>query len=296
METLAHIQQKLAGAEDLKSVVRTMKAMAAANIGQYELAVRALGKYHRTIALGIHACFSEKPTSVFLHKRAGQTRKAPLHCAVVFGSDQGLVGQFNDTLADFAAAYLADLPGDKEFWVVGERMRLRLLDMGFHPTKNFPLPGVVEGVTPLVSQILINSEEEVQSGRFNGVYVFNNQPKTGVGYTSVVERLLPLDEQWKQRFLALEWPTTLLPQVAGSRPGTLLALLHEYLFASLFKACAASLASENASRLTAMQRAEKNIEELLDHLNHQFHQLRQGLIDEELFDVISGFEALKKRR
>ncbi|MFT7031073.1 MAG: F-type H+-transporting ATPase subunit gamma, partial [Marinoscillum sp.] len=62
----------------------------------------------------------------------------------------------------------------------------------------------------------------------------------------------------------------------------------------LFKACAESLASENASRLVAMQRAEKNIEELLDKLNHQFHQLRQGLIDEELFDVVSGFEAIKK--
>lgn len=90
----------------------------------------------------------------------------------------------------------------------------------------------------------------------------------------------------------LKWPTTIIPQVAGGMQDTLLALIHEYLFASLFKACAESLASENASRLVAMQRAEKNIEELLDKLNHQFHQLRQGLIDEELFDVISGFEAI----
>ncbi|MCA9458088.1 MAG: F0F1 ATP synthase subunit gamma, partial [Nitrospira sp.] len=42
----------------------------------------------------------------------------------------------------------------------------------------------------------------------------------------------------------------------------------------------------------AMQRAEKNIDELLEDLNQRFHQLRQRSIDEELFDVISGFEAL----
>jgi F-type H+-transporting ATPase subunit gamma len=60
----------------------------------------------------------------------------------------------------------------------------------------------------------------------------------------------------------------------------------------LFKACAESLASENSSRLAAMQRAEKNIEEMLDALNHKFHSLRQSTIDEELFDVVSGFEAL----
>jgi F-type H+-transporting ATPase subunit gamma len=43
-----------------------------------------------------------------------------------------------------------------------------------------------------------------------------------------------------------------------------------------------------------MQRAEKNIDELLEDLNRSFHRLRQSGIDEELFDVISGFEALTK--
>ena len=61
---------------------------------------------------------------------------------------------------------------------------------------------------------------------------------------------------------------------------------------SLFRACAESLASENASRLAAMERAERNINELLENLHGTFHRLRQGTIDEELFDVISGFEAL----
>jgi F-type H+-transporting ATPase subunit gamma len=77
---------------------------------------------------------------------------------------------------------------------------------------------------------------------------------------------------------------------------TLQALIREYLFISLFRACAESLASENASRLAAMQRAEKNIDELLEDLNQTFHRLRQSGIDEELFDVISGFEALAAPR
>ncbi len=55
---------------------------------------------------------------------------------------------------------------------------------------------------------------------------------------------------------------------------------------------AESLASENASRLAAMQRAEKNINELLEEFNGSYHRLRQSGIDEELFDVISGYEAL----
>ena len=46
----------------------------------------------------------------------------------------------------------------------------------------------------------------------------------------------------------------------------------------------------------AMQRADKNIDELLEHLTGTFHRFRQSGIDEELFDVISGFEALSKRQ
>jgi F-type H+-transporting ATPase subunit gamma len=66
------------------------------------------------------------------------------------------------------------------------------------------------------------------------------------------------------------------------------------LFILLFQACAESLASENASRLAAMQRAEKNIEDMLDEMNRRFHRIRQESIDEELFEVISGYDALAR--
>ncbi|MGK0156719.1 MAG: F-type H+-transporting ATPase subunit gamma [Neolewinella sp.] len=78
----------------------------------------------------------------------------------------------------------------------------------------------------------------------------------------------------------------------GHTGATLRALTHEFLFISLFRPCAESMASENASRLATMQRADKNINELLEQLRESFHRLRQGLIDEQLFDIVSGFEAL----
>ena len=87
-----------------------------------------------------------------------------------------------------------------------------------------------------------------------------------------------------------------MPEVTGGGTAALRALIREYLFVSLFRACAESLASENASRLAAMQRADKNIDELLEALNGTFHRLRQSGIDEELFDVVSGFEALTRER
>lgn len=150
METLANLQQKLSGAEDLKSVVRTMKAMAASNIGQYESAVSSLSYYNRTIALGILAYFRQEQTNTFSKQPITLKKEAPTHCAIVFGSDQGLVGQFNDSLAEFVAKHLADLPGKKEIWAIGERVELKLEDLDFNITKQFPVPNAVEAITPLV--------------------------------------------------------------------------------------------------------------------------------------------------
>ncbi len=114
-------------------------------------------------------------------------------------------------------------------------------------------------------------------------------------YAPVSRRLLPLDAAWRRNLVAFPWPTRQVPEVFGRRATTLRTLIREYLFVSLYRACAESLASENASRLAAMQRAEKNIEELLEDLDGRFNRLRQSSIDEELFDVISGFEALSKQ-
>ena len=108
-----------------------------------------------------------------------------------------------------------------------------------------------------------------------------------------MKQLVPLDEKWKQSFDEFRWPTHKIPQIAGGVEPTLKALIREYLFVSLFKASAESLVSENSSRLSAMERANKNIEELLYDLGLKYHQERQKAINEELFDVIAGFEALK---
>jgi F-type H+-transporting ATPase subunit gamma len=212
--------------------------------------------------------------------------------AVVFGSDQGLVGQFNDVIADYAIKTLAALPGKPQVWAVGERVHARLADAGLPLIGLFTVPNSVQAITPLVGQIQIESEAHRAKGEYARLYVFHNRPQSGALYEPVSQRLLPLDAQWQQGLAKIHWPTTNLPEVMGGGSATLRLLIREYLFISLFRACAESLASENASRLAAMERADKNINDLLEQLHGSFHQLRQSSIDEELFDVISGFEAL----
>ena len=202
------------------------------------------------------------------------------------------MGQFNDVVADYAIKALAALPGKAQVWAVGERVHARLADAGLRLAGLFTVPNSVQAITPLVGKIQIESEAHRDKGENAGLWVFHNRPLSGALYEPVSQRLLPLDAQWQQGLAKVRWPTANLPQVMGGGSATLRALIREYLFISLFRACAESLASENASRLAAMERADKNINDLLEQLHGSFHQLRQSSIDEELFDVISGFEAL----
>ncbi len=292
-ETTASLARKIGSAGDLQSVVRTMKALAASSIGQYEKSVRALGDYYRTVELGLGACFRASKVVAPIANRKQKTDTGAIG-AVVFGSDQGLVGQFNDVVADFAVKTLAALPGKPEVWAVGERVQARLTDAGLKPIGIFAVPNSVQSITPLVGQIQIESEARRAKGEYARLYIFHNRPKSGALYEPVSQRLLPLDAAWQKGLAEVPWPTKVLPEVMCSDTVTLRALIREYLFISLFRACAESLASENASRLAAMERADKNIDELLETLHGTFHRIRQAGIDEELFDVISGFEALSK--
>ncbi|WP_259066036.1 F0F1 ATP synthase subunit gamma [Mucilaginibacter sp. X4EP1] len=292
MDTLEDLRKKLSGAKDIKSVVRAMKAMAASNITQYEAAVSSLGDYYHTVSLGIVAwLIHEKINGVTDNKVPGRSNGKSV-CAIVFGSDQGLVGRFNNVMADFVKRSLDALPGNKTLWVIGERVQLLLADAGLMAAKTFAVPNAIDAVTPLIGQILAAIGDLTERQPETQFYIFHNQPKPLAGYEPAVQRLLPLDERWRHDFDQVKWPTSKLPELIGDPGPALLALINEYLFVSLFKACAESLASENASRLEAMQRADKNIGNLLDSLGHKFQRLRQSSIDEELFDVVSGFEAL----
>lgn len=290
-DTLISLQRRKQSAGDLASVVRAMKAMATSNIVQYEMAVKSLQEYYHTISLGLHACFRNERISVAPNTGSRQGQRT---IAVIFGSDQGLVGRFNDTITSFAQEIITDIPGQIEIWAVGERVYSLLLDGGFTSTKLFNVPNSVSAITPLVNHILIKSEEYRQKSQSYSFRIFYNSPLEGVGYQQESRQLFPPDEKWYAEISDIEWPSQNLPQVIGGTESTLRTLIREYLFVSLYKACAESLAAENASRLEAMERSEKNIDEMLGELNMAHNRLRQSTIDEDLFDIIAAFEALKK--
>lgn len=293
-DSLESLKRKITGAGDLGSVVRTMKALAASSITQYENAVQSLDIYYRTIELGLALSFRQSRYVQALENKLQKSFEASV--IIVFGSDQGLVGQFNEIIAEFVTNQIRQFHGKKSLWTVGERIYSHLENAGLPCSQLFTLPNSVNKIASFVGQILTKIETYYERNENTQFYIFHNRPRTGSFYEPARQCLIPLDEVWRHELTQMRWPTKYLPEIIGNNKTTQQALVREYLFVSLFRTCAESLASENASRLAAMQRAEKNIKELLEDLHLAYHQLRQSAIDEELFDVISGSEALSKKK
>ncbi|MDD3581861.1 MAG: F0F1 ATP synthase subunit gamma [Desulfobacca sp.] len=91
MPTTEAIQRKIKTAQDLQSVVKTMKALAAVNIRQYERAVTSVNEYHRAVALGLQILLRHRPEA--MHVALDSMARLG---ALVFGSDQGMCGMFNE--------------------------------------------------------------------------------------------------------------------------------------------------------------------------------------------------------
>jgi F-type H+-transporting ATPase subunit gamma len=285
------LRKKIGKVRTLGSVVRTMKTLASLNIRQYEESVRSLADYNHTIELALAGSMKSGHRSYFGPETPG--KKQSVMAAIVFGSDQGLVGQFNDHLAGLVKDRFDGSAESRHIMVVGEQIRLRLALSGMVAESSFGVPGSVNAITWLVGDLLMAIEQLSEKASLRELRMFYNTPSGGGLYQSVSMRLLPLDDSWERDTLGRNlWPTKTIPDLPGGQDMTRWALVREYLFVSIFRVCAESLAAENASRLAAMQRAGKNIDEMLEELSRHYRERRQARIDEELFDVVSGFSAL----
>lgn len=292
MTTQEDMRRRIDSTQDLQSVVKTMKALAVVSIRQYEQAVAALNEYHQTIELGLQ---------VLLHDRRGAVEPAPAPGeqlgAIIFGSDQGMVGQFNEQIVAHTRNVLHELqirPAAVRFVAVGERVAVQLAAIGAAPEADFMVPSSVAAITALVQELLVRIDSWRAKEGVDRIFLFYNAARSGAGYQPTHLRLLPVDAAWLHDLAERPWESRRLPTYTMNWDALFAALVRQHLFVALYRACAESLASEHASRLAAMQGAESNIEERLEELTRAFHHQRQTAITEELLDIVSGVTALEE--
>ena len=288
-QSLESMRGRIGSAEDLYAVVRVMKALAAASIRQCERAVESLAEYNRTIEMGLQIVLRDRPEAIAANSTSGQRWGI-----IVFGSDQGMCGAFNEQIATFALEQINALAEqqDRTVLVVGARVVGRLEDAGCALRERFPLPSTVAGISLAVHEVLLKVEELRFQHGIDQFLLIHHRPSTPVGSWPSKLQLLPIDHAWLRSLATRDWASGSLPTFTMDWRRLLSALIRQYLFVALYRAFAESMASESASRLASMQAAEKNIQSHLSRLTVEYHQQRQQAITEELLDIIAGFETL----
>jgi len=293
MQTTESLNRRIASTEDLQGVVRTMKVIAAVSIRQYEKAVESLSEYNRTVEMGLQILLKNRPEIVpakpDLDQRLG---------AIIFGSDQGMCGQFNEQISSYAITQLDNLKtksGERLIMAVGARVIPHLEEAGLQVEEYFSIPGSIAAITTKVQDMVLKIEQWRSQGQVERILIFYNKPISGSSYRPHSLHLFPLDPGWFRNLIKKDWPSRVLPTFTMDWQRLFHVLIREYFFVSLYRAFAESLTSENASRLASMQGAESNIEDRLKELKMQYNQLRQSSITEELLDIVAGFTALTSK-
>jgi F-type H+-transporting ATPase subunit gamma len=290
MATLESLVRKMKSVDDLQSIVRTMKAMAAANLHQYERSVESLQDYHHTVALGLQIVL--RGNGAKMAPKIPLPRRKGALLAVVIGTDYGFAGQFNEEIIRYALQVLNhDHSGNCQVIAVGGQIAAGLTPLQRIITASFSLPASLAGINPLVQRLLLEIERLKADQDIEEVLLLFNRPAAATTYTQEKVRLFPVSMEDLHSKTG-KWPSRSMPISAISHEQMLSALVREYIYVNIFRSIALSMAGENASRLAAMHAAVKKIEEVSDALTMKYRQNRQNAITGELLDIISGFEAL----
>ena len=284
--TLDEMGRKLNSVTTLGSVVRVTKAVAASQVRRCRVAAQASQHYAHNIAMALYVLFHKGRFGVQAAKKGSHP---PV--VVVFGTDQGLVGSFNDRLVQYVVSRIGSFHEARVF-SFGARASNRLEDAGIVLKKALPLPAASGTVAYSIYGLISEIEPLLLANPDTQVLLFHNRLTSAVTYEPRLTRILPLDEAWKDELLQNPWPTHQIPEVLGDEEKAFTDLLREYLVVGFSRTIAETLACENVSRFLSMQRAEKNIDEVRTELQQNFNLFRQNAIDDELFDVIGGFSAL----
>ncbi|MGE0410227.1 MAG: FoF1 ATP synthase subunit gamma [Amphiplicatus sp.] len=290
MSALEQLLRRQKTAQDLQSVVGVMKSLSAVAVRRYEAVARATLGYHAAVTLGLQAV---------LRRAALKPREAAPSAAfsvyVIIGSDRGLCGRFNEGVVDLAEARLTAEKARGLVLTVGARVEARLQARGFASSMTTPVPSATEAIGETVETILMWLDEQREKHGIERVCVFYNRRAGDKLANAREETILPVFEERLVELRDQKWPSRSLPTFTAPADDLFSRLVRELVFLSFFTAIGESLASEHASRLAAMQRAERHIEEYLTTLGGEIREQRQNSITQQLLDIVGSFNVMKER-
>jgi F-type H+-transporting ATPase subunit gamma len=290
MASLDDLKKRIASVKSTQKITKAMKMVAAAKLRKAQESAekgRPYSEKMNNIILNLSNGISDKENTSKLLSGTGNDK---VHLCVVMTSDRGLCGGFNSNIIKKAKSYFSKISADgKEFKIItvgskgndqlkrvyGEKI---IENISFKESKN-----VNYFDADKVGKMVI---EKFEAGEFDVCTIFYNQFKNVITQIPQAQQIVPLNNEEDENNSDESY------EFEPDEDEILSNLLPKNISTQIFKAMLENSASEQGSRMSAMDNATRNAGEMVDKLTIEYNRSRQAAITKELIEIISGAESL----
>ncbi len=279
MARLAEIQSHIESIGGLLDIVGAMRSLAGMRVHEAQRSLAAIRHYSESVAASIAAALLLLP-----EPPAGSQPARDRRAVVVFASEHGFVGAFNDRVLEAAGAIVQPR---EALLVLGSRGAALATERGLPVAWSTPMASHPAGAPETARGLAAELYRRIARGEVTRIELVHARQRRGAAGAIEHRVLLPLD------LAALHAEPPRQAPLHNLAPGVLLEkLTAEYVLALLMEAAVESIASENAARLATMESARGNVSRKLDELRQAARLTRQDEITMELLDIATGAAAL----
>ena len=292
MASLDDLKKRISSVKSTQKITKAMKMVAAAKLRRAQESAekgRPYSKKMNNIILNLSSGISDKESAPQLLVGSGENK---IHLCVVLTSDRGLCGGFNSNIIKKAKSYFQK--------ILNEGKTLKIITVGskgYDQLKRVYKDNIIEKISfkeskninyfdaDKVGKIIIDKFEKKE---FDLCVIFYNQFKNVMTQIPQEQQIIPLKASEKKEDSLSEDSYEFEPE----EDEILSNLLPKNISTQIFKAMLENSASEQGSRMSAMDNATRNAGEMVDKLTIEYNRSRQAAITKELIEIISGAESL----
>ena len=291
MASLDDLKKRIASVKSTQKITKAMKMVAAAKLRKAQESAekgRPYSEKMNNVILNLSSGISDKENAPKLLSGTGNDK---VHLCVVMTSDRGLCGGFNSNIIKKAKSYFSK--------ILSEGKELKIITVGSKGNdqlKRMYGDKIIENISfkesknanyfdaDKVGKIVI---DKFESSEFDVCTIFYNQFKNVITQIPQAQQIVPLNSEDSEDNTSEE-----SYEFEPDEDEILSNLLPKNISTQIFKAMLENSASEQGSRMSAMDNATRNAGEMVDKLTIQYNRSRQAAITKELIEIISGAESL----
>jgi F-type H+-transporting ATPase subunit gamma len=288
---LRDIRNRIGSVKSTRQITKAMKMVAAAKLRRAQDAILKTRPYAQLLDRTLNRVAARAAAEGALSHPLLAARELKTAEIVLITSDRGLAGGFNSNISRRVQRFITE-EGERfqqtTVATIGRKGRDFFRARKFEIRKDFT--GIHSGLDYAKADAIAREyTERYLAGEVDAVYLAFNEFKSAISQKPVLFQLLPIDTSAVEESAASAIDFKYEP----SREALLADLLPRHISMQVWRALLESAASEHGARMSAMESATKNAEEMIAALTLQYNRARQAYVTKELMEIVSGAEALK---